>query len=456
MTRIVRNYLVIVLGILFMGGIGLSYVGRSARDVLFMDYWRYINDILPSVLNGSFGIEELWLGDFGQRNFLIRLLLALNIKYLNLNCLVEVYGGIIVLMIISILLYFIWEKIYIKTGKKTDIKMQFLFLPILLCTFNLNQWEILSLQFSFAFMTRIGSFILIFFLMDIALTKEKKYFFISGIAACIVILTLSQLYFPALLIAIFIVCFIAALVNKKSLWRSIRNYLAFFIPCIFSVLLYFYNLSTSNMGGGLTTLKNLICSGQLFAGITYMLIGSILPQTITEKMNNEQIIFGGIFLFCVAIYAVKIYFNLYLYKITYFPILLISYGMVSIPIIIYGRGGDFDLYYLTSSRYTCETNLIWIGCMYIFILALVNLKKHQCVIAGSIVAGILCLILFCDVTEYKISSYRGNYKEELVEILKNEDIDKVDDETLSLFQTSPELVKRGVKLLQENHLNIYS
>ena len=94
--------------------------------------------------------------------------------------------------------------------------------------------------------------------------------------------------------------------------------------------------------------------------------------------------------------------------------------------------------------------------MYIFILALVNLKKHQCVIAGSIVAGILCLILFCDVTEYKISSYRGNYKEELVEILKNEDIDKVDDETLSLFQTSPELVKRGVKLLQENHLNIYS
>ena len=107
MTRIVRNYLVIVLGILFMGGIGLSYVGRSARDVLFMDYWRYINDILPSVLNGSFGIEELLLGDFGQRNFLIRLLLALNIKYLNLNCLVEVYGGIIVLMIISILLYFI-------------------------------------------------------------------------------------------------------------------------------------------------------------------------------------------------------------------------------------------------------------------------------------------------------------------------------------------------------------
>ena len=40
MTRIVRNYLVIVLGILFMGGIGLSYVGRSARDVLFMDYWE--------------------------------------------------------------------------------------------------------------------------------------------------------------------------------------------------------------------------------------------------------------------------------------------------------------------------------------------------------------------------------------------------------------------------------
>ena len=111
--------------------------------------------------------------------------------------------------------------------------MQFLFLPILLCTFNLNQWEILSLQFSFAFMTLLVRFILIFFLMDIALTKEKKYFFISGIAACIVILTLSQLYFPALLIAIFIVCFIAALVKKKESMEKHTKLSRFFYTMYF-------------------------------------------------------------------------------------------------------------------------------------------------------------------------------------------------------------------------------
>ena len=79
MTRIVRNYLVIVLGILFMGGIGLSYVGRSARDVLFMDYWRYINDILPSVLNGSLDRGTM-AGRFWTKKFPYKIIVGFEYK----------------------------------------------------------------------------------------------------------------------------------------------------------------------------------------------------------------------------------------------------------------------------------------------------------------------------------------------------------------------------------------
>ena len=439
--------------------LGLYYVRLSARDLVFMDYWRNIVQLVQPVMEGKCRIELLWNSSIGQRNFLQLFLLTLNIKYLNLNCIWEVYAGILVMGASTILLYYIWNKVLkeqIKNIKCGITLKQLCFIPIILMIFNLNQWEILSLQFSFVFMLRILSYLAIFVLIDNALNEKKWSVFrfgIVGVFAGIVICLLSQLYFPGMVIAIVCSFVFAFWLIPGSMKQKIKAYLAFLLPCAISTIFYFWGMPSDSSGGNLGYFIQIILNGSFFVGILYMLVGSVVPQTITETMSTELIIVCGLFLLIIILIAVILYFHFQIYKKTWLPLLMASYGIVSIPIIIYGRAGMYSLNYLTSSRYACESTLIWVACAFIFAYsAIVYSKPSVRIVAWTCMLSISLTILHADYSEFKIAPYRGAYKDNLIQILKKEEISSED---VALFQAPEDMVRNGIGLLKKYQLNIY-
>lgn len=437
---------------------GFVYVGFSAADVLFMDFWRNAVLLIPKVMSGELSFGTLWMAQFGQRNFLQLALLAFDIRFLSLNCIWETYAGIVTLAGSAVLVCFEWKSLAAANGENRRT-VQLLCIPLVLTTFNMNQWEILSLQFSFAFMLRVLAFLLIFRAVSRLLAGGRwsvRGFAAAGVGAGIVVCLMSQLYFPAMLLSVLFAFGFALFLLPGEWRRKCRAYAAFLLPCAAAVFIYFWGA-----GAGAEAEKSvleLIFSGDFWFGILYMLVGSTVPQSVTQNWAGWQFAaVGGVFLL-VLLGAVFLYFRLRMYEKSFFPMLIAAYGLLSIPIIEFGRLGNGGLLYLTSSRYVCETTLIWTGCAmiygYAFLLAGNAMRRK--------IASVVCLavisaaMVYSGIVEFRIAPFRGAFKSELIAMLQTNDPDNLTDEQLAGFQSPPDTVRQGIALLREYQLNVFS
>lgn len=434
--------------------LGERYVSLSARNVVFMDFWRNINRLITPVMNGEWPWADFW-NTGSQRNFIQMFLLALNIKFTNLNCLWEVYAGIIVIGITGLLLYFSWEREVEQTElynrNNGNLMRQIVFVPVIFCLFNLNQWEILSLQFSFAFMLRILGYVVAMMCLNNLFQEEetsKIKYVLLGLFYGVLVDLMSQLYWPALLIIV-VITWVVDLLRKRHI--KIFEFLAFWLPVLCSIYIYCWNLETNATNGSFEVFWNLIESGDFFIGVLYMLVGSLVPQSKIEQMSQQTIMILGVFLLCVILFAVVAYFYFKLWDRTYLPMMLCAYGLISIPIIIYGRAGSWGLFYLTASRYSVETTLIWSGVLFTFAYLIFDKKVKICGVATVI---LLLFITYADFTEFSMAPYRGAYKDELLVMLN--DLDSYKDEDLAAFQANDaQMVRDGAELMKKYSLNIF-
>lgn len=453
--NIIRKNAIVVVVLLIFLALGEVYVFQSARNVVFMDFWRNINTLITPTMTGKLKWNDLWGAYIGQRNPLQLSVLAFNIKYMELNCIWEVYAGMVVIALTGMVLYGEWRRSTTDSddSSKSVVIRQIMFFPLILALFSLNQWEILSLQFSFAFMLRILGYVSGFVLLNNALQKNTTSFWcFLGIGTYIGVLIdlLSQLYWAALVITLFIT-WIVHLV-RTDIKNNLGKMMAFWIPVVFSIGIYLKGLKMVGTGTGLDTFWQLLKSGDFFKAITYMLVGSLFPQSKIMEMKSSVIIIVGVILVGGIILAITLYFYNGLANKTYVPMMLCAYGLLSIPIITYGRAGAFDLMYLTSSRYTVETNLIWVGCLFVFANVICCKRTQLCWMP---IIMLTMVITYSDVIEFRLAPYRGYYKEQLVKIEEN--ISEYEDDKLSAFQAgSPELVRQGVALMEKYSLNVFA
>lgn len=452
--------------IIFFVLLGCWYINNASRNIVFMDFWRNINRIIPIVKKEPFFnvLDNLWFNDFGQSNYLQTLLVAIDIKYFNLNCLWEEYAGIVILTIQSIILIKHINKIIFNSYQKNTKDLIYKIITsilIIVFVFNLNQWEILSLQFSLAFMIRILLYNIIFILFNNSIINNKSFFKV-GILSFITITLLSQLYFPALLISCFFVQLVYYFFNMKVYKENkifIKS-LKFWIPSIIAVIIYFsFGVSNASAGdtSGISQIIILIKNGTFIKGFFYMLTSSLIHQNILTNISDLFIILIGIFVFIILLFVIYYSIKQKNYKKALLPYLMIIYGFVSIFAIIYARG-DFGVFYLTSSRYTVETNCIWIG---LLILVMQLTSEQKILKITKIISSIgLCIVFILLIVSYKeeinISKYRGSYKDELINLIKETELTQIEDEKLESFQSSPELVREGIKKMKKYKLNIFS
>lgn len=448
----IKENLIFFITVFIFVALGFRYVNLSARNIVFMDFWRNVCKLIEPIIEGEWPWDEFWLSQGGQRNFLQMFLIAFNIKYTNLNCIWESYAGIVVIALTSVVVWFNWAHQFNLShpDKRITWTNRLMAIPVLLCLFNFNQWEILSLQFSFAFMLRIFCYVLVMTLTNNLLQKKKEniyLYLLLGLFIALVIDLMSQLYWPALVITLFITWLVDGLNKGKT---NIKAVVAYWLPIIASVFLYLHNLGNSGTSG-IEAFINLVKTGEFFLAILYMLAGLVMPQSLLLIMESSQIYIIGIFFVVIIISAIIIYFKNKLYTSTYFPMMLCAYGLVSIPIIIYGRVGRFDLMYVTASRYTCETALILLGLVLTYNLYIIKSGRIFGLLLVMVISAFICL---CNFTEFCAAPYRGAYKDNLFDIMQN--IELYEDEDLSGFQANnPQLVRTGVELMKKYKLNVF-
>ena len=427
----------------------LYYVSLSARNIVFMDFWRSINFLIDPVMTGEFPWEICWEARFGQRNFLQLFLISCDIRFMRMNCLWEAYAGMIVIFFISILLIRKWNTIsstYENERSNTALFECIIILPIIYIPFCLQQWEIMSLQFSFAFMIRLFCYYLIMAKVDKLLHEDMPLnsYVLWGVFTAIVIALVSQLYWPALLLSL-IAAWGVDFVKNKRIYK--KKTLAFWGPVSMGVFAYLYNLQmTGQENNGIVST---LVSKDYWLAVLYMFPGSLIPDSVASIFSLSFIIGIAVILIAIIIMTVIYFFLFKMEQKSYFPMMLCAYGLFSVGIISYSRFSIFGPSYMLASRYTCETLIIWVGV--VMALAMMIKDNKRLFIIPMVV--IVLLVAYADRVEMTVAPYRGNYKDELLKMLP--ELDKYSDDELAGFQSPPELVRDGTRLLEKYSLNVF-
>lgn len=455
----------IIIGILIFcaGIVGIYYVRQAVRNILIMDYWRIAGRLIPDVMENSLTMADFFRSDWGQSNPLLYFLLAINIKHFGLNSLLSEYFAVAVMALSAVIVYIAFRDAVEEEGKNRYLKAAF-FIPMLLCVFNYNQKEILSIQFAFVFMFRVMSYLLIFRCVDYWLRNMNKKSWGCFVFSCLFVICAiclwSQLYFPAMCGAtLAAVLFDLVVHGKKNETKRVLRYVIWTI-CVFAGMLLYHSYvkGVVSGGSGIPVFIQSLLNGDVFYGCFVMLLAAILPDAVIVRMSRSVIVAAGGMILLLILVCLIIYIRRKLYEKTYFPLLLILYGGGSILVIEFGRLGKYGPDQLRSSRYVCETTLLYIGLIMILALCVYQSKAVQRYLACAVLAVLVCSLSYSNWKVLRSAPAQGVYKEQaIIRVREIAEGTEVSGEDVGLFQAnSTSEIKKGIRYLKKFHLGIFA
>lgn len=442
----------------------LVYLYISTVNVPVMDYWTYICDMTEKVYNGTFSFKDIWTSMGGHRGGLSYLVIAINIGLFKMNTLIGVYGGLVILLLTSIIFYIYYFRKIECLEENIRIK-KILFMIIILAIYNLNQWEILTLDFSFNSTLRKISFILTFIFVEKVILGDKTNIKnLLGLLVYILFVTcfMSAGYLPGLIGAVCFGLVVAYAINFSKYNKKIpSSYIAILLVCITGLIIYTHGLvGIGGEGRSLSIFIDDFFNGNLFKGILIMLGSSIAHTSILNIADNMAFLMViGLILFIVYIIAIILYFKEKMWSEFYVPLMLMAYTAINILIVYYARGNAFNLSYLSSSRYTCETTLGLVGLSMIYVQFICKVNIDQKKIIKKIfymfpLIFISIFLVYSFKVEFQIGPHRKNYQLDLVKKMQN--IERYTDEELLVFQANdPDQVRQGVEIMKKYQLGIF-
>ena len=459
LSKTEKKHIFFIVPLMLIAGLQVWHLLVSVRNVPFMDYWTYIDFFTEKTFEGGLTFSDIWMANNGSRNVLQYLLFIINMKVFHYDTRIEIYGGFFITICISILLYYYFFKIGNRCEMLSQRKpvQQLLVLPACLAVFNFNQWEISTLEFSFTFALRLYCYLLIFFLLDAFLfdkTKKNKAVIFLSTMIVISILLIAQVYFIAMIGAMFCVLFLDFLLKyhaDKS--RNLKYYITLAICCFVAVGIYFFDLR------GTGQLSFNFLSIDFLKSILIFFGASAYSFSFGDGTSNMHLYIIGLFVVLAYLIAFAFYVRKKIYRYTYIPVLFFLYTFFNL-MAIYATRISFGTSYMASSRYTCESSVGIIGILWIFAIVLSEkrpatrsllLKKGM---AGASVLIIVFLLMWSMKTEFEIAPYRGLTFQAAQEIVRHPE-DFTDEELGVLQARSPEFIRNGTALLAKYNLSLY-
>ena len=461
MNKIQQYYMknrVFIWGGLVVYLLHIGYLLNSTTNIPLMDYWTYIYEFTDKVFMGNISCSDIWTNFTAHRAPFQYICFFFNLKFFDGNTLVSVYLASLVTLTTTMYIY----KCYRKDMQDNNSKViQIGAVLISVTLFSLNRWEIITLEFSFAFAVRILMFVVIFDLIDKICHKNekcRKMVWEIAVFIFVVVLLFSSSYFPAMILTVAIIMigtlFSGEIKDKKEFFQECCIIGGF---ALLAAIIYMFHLNTGSKVS-LSFLLSIDFWLSMGKGLLLMMAGSFIH---VNKFNNGSIYFGGI-IFLIYIFSFIIYYRKRLYKLTYVPIMLMLYSILSMLIISYARIGMFDVSYVSASRYTYETTLGIVGIIWVCMLAYAEehtsgsgkLFTRKYILLGCIAIFISINLIITENTERRMAVYRKAYMQNLQEMAYN--IEDYSDDELAGFQANqPEYVREGIEKLKKYRLSIF-
>lgn len=428
----------------------LYYLWKATCNVPLMDYWHYINMFVEKMYTGNLNILDIWQNDGIHRSPLQFIYFLLNVKFFHLNVQVEIFGGALLMGLTCIMLYYR----LMKECNSNDWRIRGgIGIAILIAVYNANQYELLTEEFALSFASRMILFLLSFLCTSNYLEERNEWKYAIGLGSLyiVTIISVGSGYFPAYVaIILFVILWNICETKGEKIKQSL-----FLVLCLMIGTLIYLNgmfdvvsVTSAQSIGVIQFMKNYMIGVIAMLGVS--IIGGDCAQNIT--------LLAGVIVFSIYLCSAILYIKRKYYKITYVPMLLYGYAVCAMGLIYMGRMDVYGLHYAFASRYVCETNVafigfIWIGAIYLADNSDNGLFNKQKAIYLICVTILAVGVLISDYQQWKIAPYRKIYGEKLIEGMSH--IEDLSDEDFQAYQDGREQVINAVQVMEKYKLGIY-
>lgn len=383
--KFIKNNLWIICVFVFFILFGVVYINRTFVDVVFLDGLMPL-PLIEKYFNGSFSFKDLNLiwGEHRLTGYL--LIYLINTIVFGLNMRIEPFIFLLSYFLIGLIIYGIYKKLFRDVFKNNyQLWIEISFLPILFLIFSLVHPPAMLMTTQFV----VGT---LFFILtikhfnNICLDSKRSLdlllfiFFVS-----IYIVFFSGANFGGMLLG-FIVCFFLKLFVSSK--KKLDILLVITILFTFIITLGYFGVTRVDQDGvGLVGKIIIFFSrpGESFLALLAGISGTTLDIHTFQELfrgNDILVLINGSVLFLLGLYSIFKYFVLKIYKITYLPVLLMSYSIGFMLITRLGRlnGGwmwtmndwySFHLYFYL-------IGILWI--LFYDVFAKYNLLKNKSLI----------------------------------------------------------------------------
>ncbi len=377
---LLTNYIALLMILILFGWV-TSFFLYASSDIILQDQWRFL-PMVKNYFEGSFSFNELWI----PHNFHLipayKTFFLLDAIFFGLNMKLEIFIGLIALLLASIILYHRFSLSLKPHAQPVAIQLSFTLLALVLFSFNQWVYYLYTLLSSGSF-TLLLLFFSICCMLDQALVNgvDKINVYSFSVLLFVTILFFAFGSGPAIIVSIILVLLIRALLagpfdKPLFLFAALAT-----VSSFMAITIYWNLLSGTYLHSGLTQwIGNIIINPtDSIQFVLLALSASIIDTNGLLVMGIDSDIFiaiGGL----VAIlygWSCWLYWRTRMWQRTYFPILLISISWLFIGEILIGRYGQgFPLMNATAPRYAMYFQLGILGCLWIFIYTLFA-KREQ-------------------------------------------------------------------------------
>ncbi len=349
----------------------VSYAGRS---VITADQWVFM-DVIRDYYRHGFSLRDIWEGQGPHRTPGYKTLFLLDAIYFHLNLKLEIYAGILALLVMAGMIYARYrESMHDTVSSK---KLQLSFLVIATVIFSFNQWALYfySLSSLDGFLGKMF-FVWLWCYMDSGIRRPLSYEFI--LKFCLAFLLILLIFGEGMGAAVILVSLIVMLLSGINLrrWHD-RKYqvllIATVLTSIISQLIYWMVPPKLLFVGNLFD-AILVVFTQPWGTVEYALttLGSSILSMSWSRISSHTdatMYAAGVIVTLSYLTAIRLFFRHRMWQKTWLPLILMLYSVLFLGLLLVGRFGNGYLNSSGAPRYAADLQLGLVGILWVFYYA---------------------------------------------------------------------------------------
>jgi len=372
-TKISGNRIVYTgLSVLFIAVILLaSYAGRS---VVTADQWHFL-DFIRDYYQHGFSFRDVWEGYGPHRTPGYKTLFLLDAIYFRLNLKLEIYVGILALLVMAGMIYARFrESMHDTVSSK---KLQLSFLVIATVIFSFNQWALYfySLSSLDGFLGKMF-FVWLWCYMDSGIRRPLSYEFIQKF--CLAFLLVLLIFGEGMGVAVVLISLIVILLSgfNSHAWHN-RKYRVLLIAAVLTSIisqLIYWKVPPELLQSGHLFGAMLVVFAQPWGALKYAIStmgSSILSASWSRVFSQTDIALyvAGVIIILGYLAAAWLFFRHRMWQKTWLPVILMLYSILFLGLLLVGRYGNGYLNSTAAPRYAADLQLGLIGILWVFYYA---------------------------------------------------------------------------------------